>query len=152
MFELGKTIFRINGIQLAAIIFCMGLAIWAKFIAINLDHVTLAEFISLNFDNIFAESRSYSLGENVFLPSMMYIISCLMLLWMGITNLITSSSEETKFNFSLRLILGVSQVILFGWFLYTGGKLALYSAVFSLVLLAAVAFIVSVFTHNDSRK
>lgn len=151
MIELGKTLFRINGVQFLIITLCMGIAIWAKYTAINLDHVSLSNFITQNFDNLFHENQQYSLSANVLMPALMYIASSVVLLWMGITNFITLSLEETKTDFSLRLLLGLSQIILFGLFLFIGGKLALYSAVFSLLVLIAVGILVSAFADSKAK-
>ncbi|TFH61220.1 hypothetical protein [Peribacillus frigoritolerans] len=150
MFELGRTIIRVNTVQLILIVLCLGFAIMAKNLSINLSHLSISDFISQSFANIFTKNPQYNLFLNMVLPSILYVVSCLLLLWMGVTNFFSLILEETKLNWSLRFLLGLSQIVLFILFLYTGGKLALYSATFSIIVALAVGVIISGFRDERS--
>lgn len=151
MLDVGKRIFSNNIVQLIVILTCFMLAVLAQKLSINLSHVPLSQFISLSVDNIFAEEETFSIWLNVVLPAIMYLGACLLFLWMGITNFLSFKEEGTTPSSVLRFLLAVSQVLLFGWFLFVGGKLFIYYAAFSLVLLFFVAFLVWIFS-SDSRS
>ncbi|MCM3594184.1 hypothetical protein M4D55_00105 [Metabacillus idriensis] len=148
MIELGKSMFRINAIQVSFIGLSLGLAILAKYLSIEQSHMSLSNFISSSFDNLFSNKETFSIWINVFLPGVLYIISSLLLLWMSITNLTTLHLEEKKIDIGLKILLAVFQVALFGWFLFVGGKLIIYYSVLALLCLFSIAFIVSAFTSS----
>ncbi|MCM3789136.1 hypothetical protein M3221_12050 [Domibacillus indicus] len=147
MFELGVKIFKINAVQILFILICFGLAILAKSLSIDTTGLSLSEFISINIQNLFEEQQSYSAAMNIWLPIALYVISALLLLWMGITNIATLSLEEGKINTSLKVLLGAAEIGFVGWFLFEGGKLFLYAAAFAFLLL----FIVALFTSSSRR-
>jgi hypothetical protein len=151
MIELGKVIFRVNPLQLFFILFCLGLAILAKSISIEMSGVTLSSFINTSFENVFAEKESFSVFKNVVLPAIFYLISCFLLLWMCITNFITLPYEETKVDITLKILLGICQAVLFGWFLFVGGKLFVYFTIFSIIILIATGMIISAFASSSDE-
>lgn len=151
MFAYGKFLFRINLVQLILIGMCLGGAILARYLAIELDHVSLTNFISTSFENIFNANSEYGFLKNLVIPGLLYILSGMILFWMGVVNLVTFLQEEKRFDQSLRAILGILQVVLFGWFIFTGGKLLLYYAVFAFLLLILIAAIVSGLSSGKNK-
>jgi hypothetical protein len=151
MLGVEQRIFSNNVVQLVVILTCFILAFLAQKLSINLSHVPLSQFISLSVDNIFTEEKSFSIWLNVVLPAIMYLGACLLFLWMGITNFLSFKEEGITLSSVLRFLLAVSQGLLFGWFLFIGGKLFIYYAAFSLVLLFFVGFLVWILS-SDSRS
>lgn len=138
-------------VQVVVIFACFILVLIAQNLSINLSHITLSQFISLSFDNILAEKETFNRWLNVVLPAVIYLGVCLLFMWMGITNFLSFKEEETKPSSILRFLLAASQVLLFGWFLFVGGKLLMYYAAFSLLLLFIIAGLIGLFT-SDSRR
>lgn len=151
MLDVGQRIFSNNVVQLIVILTCFILAFLAQNLSINLSHVPLSQFISLSIDNIFAEEVTFSIWLNVVLPAIMYLGACLLFLWVGITNFLFFKEEGATSSSVLRFLLAVSQVLLFGWFLFIGGKLFIFYAAFFLVLLLFLAFLIRFFS-SDSRS
>ncbi|WP_188206863.1 hypothetical protein [Alkalibacillus aidingensis] len=151
MLDVGQKIFSNHVVQLIVIFACFILAFIAQNLSINLSHIPLTQFISLSIDNIFAEEESFNIWLNVILPAIMYFGACLLFMWMGISNFLSFKQEDTTPSKVLRFLLAVSQVLLFGWFLFVGGKLLIYYAALSLVFLFLVAFFIWVFS-SDSRS
>lgn len=141
LIELGKRIFGVNPIQLLSIILCLGLAMVAQQLAVNLSGISLSQFISTEFKSVFSGDLSHFL-YNVLLPIMMYMIAGILLVGMGVTNFTTAKDEESRFNGILKHLLALMQGVLFMIFFFVGGKLFLYSALFLLVV-AAVAVMVT---------
>jgi hypothetical protein len=151
MIELGKNIFKVNATQLFTIIFCFGLAFIAKYFSMGIANLTVSEFISMSFNNIFSSNEEeYSIFLNVLLPAIFYVVSCILLLWVGITNFFTIMMEEYKVDRILKSILGIFQIILCSYFLIIGGKLILKLVAFTLVSIIIVAFITS--SLNSSTR
>jgi hypothetical protein len=143
MIDLGINIFKRNLVQCLFIVFCLGISIWAKSLSIQTLSMSLQSFISTSVDNMFSEENSFSVWFNVVLPSVLYLISCALLLWMSVTNFFTLQYEESKFHLFLKGLLGACQAILFGWFLFVGGKLLFYLIAFTLLILFCVSLLSS---------
>jgi hypothetical protein len=152
MLDVGQRIFNNNIVQLIVIFTCFILAFLAKKLSINLSHVPLSQFISLSVDNIFSEQKTFSIWLNVVLPSIMYLGACLLFLWMGIANFMSFKEEGTTSSSVLRFSLAVFQVLIFGWFLFVGGKLFIYFAAFSLVILFLAIFLIWIFSSDSGRQ
>ncbi|TFB13301.1 hypothetical protein E3U55_16350 [Filobacillus milosensis] len=145
MINFGKDIFSNNLVQFLLIGLSLCMAILAQQLSAGVADMSLSTFISKSFKYLFNSSNEFSVLVNAFLPGIMYILSCIGLLWMGITNMIMFKLEERKLDVGLKFILGLSQIILFGLFFYTGGKLFFYFISFAL----SIIFLVALFTSGS---
>ncbi len=152
MLDVGQRIFSNNAVQVIVIITCFILAFLAQNLSVNLSHIPLSQFISISIDNIFAKKETFSIWLNVVLPAVMYLGICLLFLWMGITNFLSFKGEETAPRSVLRFLLAASQILLFGWFLFVGGKLFIYIAAFSLLILFLGAGLIGLFSSDNRRE
>lgn len=152
MIDVGKKLFPLNFVQIILIILCMGMAIIAKHFSVNISGIPISTFIDLNFKYIFNQSHEYNLLLNILIPALLYMLSCFLLLGMAITNLGMLKQEENKIDFTLKVVLGLLQIGLFAYFFYIGGKLFLYYAAFSIILLLAVSLIVSALLSRDQER
>ncbi|WP_100010119.1 hypothetical protein [Lentibacillus sediminis] len=151
MIEYGMRLFGTNPAQLLLIIICSGLVIGAQQLAINLSDMSLSMFISTEFNNIFADNQSHNFFNNVFLPSIMYMIASVLLVWMGVTNFAAIRNEESKFNGILKFLLALIQIALFFTFFFVGGKLLFYSVIFSLIIFVSAIFILGALTSEKKQ-
>lgn len=147
---LGKRIFIMNPVQLLSIIICLGLAMMAQQLAVNLSGVSLSKFISTELSHMFSGDLHHYL-YNVLLPVVMYMIAGLLLAGMGFTNFATAKHEESKFNSILKLLLALIQGVVFIIFFFYGGKLFLYSVLFLLVI-SAVAIMLINFISEKKKE
>lgn len=143
MLQLGKKWFDNNPIQLLIILTCLVLALLAQKLSSNIIHLSLNQFISARTDSIFLNQENFSFILNVTLPSLFFILSSFLIIWMGITNLIFFKRENNIINVVLRCILGVTQIALFVFFLYTGGKVFFYFLLFIFIVFVMGRFILS---------
>lgn len=151
LLELGNKIFRNNIIQLSCILICFILVFLAQILTTNLPDVSLFEFISLSIKNLIGDEKTFHVGLNVLLPAIMYLGACLLFLWMAISNFIIFNEEDNTTNIVLRIFLVLTQIILFGWFIYVGGKLFIYFAVFTAATLFIAIALSRIFSsdHNN---
>ncbi|WP_068676751.1 hypothetical protein [Oceanobacillus sp. Castelsardo] len=143
MLQLGKKLFYNNPIQLLLILTCLALALLAQKLSFNIIHLSLNQFIAAKTDRIFLAQDNFSFIFNVTLPSLSFILSATLLIWMGITNLILFKSEDNKINIILRFILAMIQIAFFIFFLYTGGKVFFYFSMFILIVFVMGGIILS---------
>lgn len=139
----GKRMFRMNPVQFLSIIICLGLAMMAQQLAVNLSGVSLSTFFSTQLSHVFSGDLLHYL-YNVLLPVVMYMIAGLLLAGMGFTNFTTAKQEESKLNEILKSVLALIQGIVFIMFFIYGGKLFLYSMLFLLVISAVAMMLVNV--------
>lgn len=148
MVEMGKKFFTDSATQTFTILLCFGLAIIAKYFSMVTASMSLSDFIATFFDNIFTENDGYSIWLNIILPSIFYFLSSLLLLWMAVSNFITLRKENSKLDIGLKTLLGIIEIVLFGLFLYIGGKL-----LFELVILGCmILFLVWLFAYGFSSE
>jgi hypothetical protein len=150
MLELGGRIFRVNIIQVSCIIICFMLAIWAKSLSINTASLSITDFISGSIHDIFEGQHSYSAVMNIWVPIVLYAISSLLLLGMGVANFI-GLSEEIKSHSFLRVLVGTLQIGLFGWFAFEVGKMFIYVAALGFFLMLIGVFLIFLLSPDKNE-
>ncbi|MRG85923.1 hypothetical protein [Salinibacillus xinjiangensis] len=139
MIKFGKELFQDHVTQVITILASLALAIVAQKLSGDIANMSLTTFVKEGYSSIIG-SEQLSLLYNVLLPFFMYILSCACLLWMGITNIITCNHIEEKSIRFLKVLLGFTQLLLFGVFIVMEGKLFMYFSimVFTVVILVFI--------------
>ncbi|WP_226035248.1 hypothetical protein [Aquibacillus saliphilus] len=135
----GKEIFQDYVPQLMTIIVSLALAIVAKQLSGDIANTPLIPFITDHYGLIF-NSEHLSILHNVLIPFIMYLFSCGLLLWMGITNLVTYNETGAKSLMFLKILLGFFQLLLFGILIFFDAKLFSYFMllVFTVIILVDI--------------
>lgn len=131
LLDLGKKLFRNNIIQLILLLVCSTLILLAHKLSYHAIHLSLTQYISGSSINYFQHA---SFIENVAIPSVAFILSVLLFIWMGVSNFLLVNGEEEKINAVLRKILAISQIIFFCFLLFIGGKVFFHVFIFLLIV------------------
>lgn len=149
MLDLGKKLFRNNVIQLTFIIVCSILVLLAHKLSFHAIHLSLNQYISGNSIHYFLTKENFSFIINVIIPSIAFILSLLLFIWISITNFLLFNDELEKIDGILRLTLGIIQTIFLGLLLYKGGIIFFYFLLFLLIVVVIGGHIFSGLTLND---
>jgi hypothetical protein len=143
MLQLGKRLFVNNPIQVLIILTSFALALLVLKLPSNMIHLSLYQFISARTDTINPAEVNFNFILGVTLPSLFFILSSSLLIWLGIINLILFSREKIKINVIPRFILAIIQISLFILFIYMGGKVFFYFSLFVVIVFVMGGFILS---------
>lgn len=143
MLQLGKRLLVNNPIQVLIILTSFVLALLTLKLPSTVIHLSLNQFISARTDTIYLDENNFNFILSVTLPSLFFILSSSLLIWLGIINLILFSREKIKNKVIPRFILAIIQIALFILFIYMGGKVFFYFSLFVVIVFVMSGFILS---------
>ncbi|MRG86776.1 hypothetical protein [Salinibacillus xinjiangensis] len=148
MFYLGQKLFRNHIVQLCLIGISFALALIAQHLSSHSVQTSIMNFMTISFDYLFNTHNHIGFFKHIAFPAIFYVISSILLLWMGIFNLKTFLLEDNKADLILRMMLAILQIGLFGLFFVTGGMLFENFSLFGLMIFFICALIVSGFASD----
>ncbi|MDC3418243.1 hypothetical protein [Aquibacillus salsiterrae] len=151
MVQIGKEIFGDHVSQLVTIVVSLSLAIVAQKLSGDIANMSFITFIMDGY-GLMDSNPEVGFFSNILLPFVMYFLSCALLLWIGICNLVTCNDERDKSNVVLKAILGYLQLIMFGMLLVMSGTLFAYFMLLIFTALILTLILDYAASYTDMEK